>query len=38
VPLPVAASLEAEVDVSVPRVTGAVRAVLGASRPLSNTG
>jgi acetoin:2,6-dichlorophenolindophenol oxidoreductase subunit beta len=38
VPLPVAASLEAEVDVSVPRVTGAVRGVLGASRPLSNTG
>jgi hypothetical protein len=24
--------------VSVPRVTGAVRGVLGASRPLSNTG
>jgi pyruvate/2-oxoglutarate/acetoin dehydrogenase E1 component len=38
VPLPVAASLEAEVDVSVPRVAGAVRGVLGASRPLSSTG
>jgi pyruvate dehydrogenase E1 component beta subunit len=37
VPLPVAASLEAEVDVSVARVTGAVRGVLGASRPLSST-
>jgi pyruvate/2-oxoglutarate/acetoin dehydrogenase E1 component len=33
VPLPVAASLEAEVDVSVPRVIAAVRGVLGASRP-----
>ena len=31
VPLPVAASLEAEVDVSVPRVIAAVRGVLGAS-------
>jgi len=33
VPLPVAASLEAEVDVSVPRVIAAARSVLGASRP-----
>jgi pyruvate dehydrogenase E1 component beta subunit len=38
VPLPVAASLEAEVDVTVARVAGAVRGVLGASRPLSSTG
>ncbi|MDX6339604.1 MAG: pyruvate dehydrogenase component beta subunit, partial [Streptosporangiaceae bacterium] len=38
VPLPVAASLEAEVDVSVSRIAGAVRGVLGASRPLSSTG
>jgi acetoin:2,6-dichlorophenolindophenol oxidoreductase subunit beta len=37
VPLPVAASLEAEVDVSVPRVVAASRGVLGASRPLSTT-
>src|SRR5580700_4932319 len=36
VPLPVAASLEAEVDVSVPRVIGAVRAVLsGAPIPIT---
>ena len=35
VPLPTAASLEAEVDVSVPRVVAAVRGVLGASGPLS---
>ena len=34
VPLPVAASLEAEVDVSVPRVIAAARGVLGTSRPL----
>ncbi|HEX3387651.1 MAG TPA: pyruvate dehydrogenase complex E1 component subunit beta [Streptosporangiaceae bacterium] len=33
VPLPVAASLEAEVDVSVPRVVAAARGLLGASRP-----
>ena len=33
VPLPVAASLEAEVDVTAARVAGAVRGVLGASRP-----
>ena len=32
VPLPVAASLEAEVDVSVPRVVTAARGLLGASR------
>jgi pyruvate dehydrogenase E1 component beta subunit len=38
VPLPVAASLEAEVDVTVARVAAAVRGVLGASRPLSSTG
>jgi pyruvate dehydrogenase E1 component beta subunit len=38
VPLPVAASLEAEVDVTAARVAGAVRSVLGASRPLSSTG
>lgn len=37
VPLPVAASLEAEVDVTAARVAGAVRSVLGASRPLSET-
>lgn len=35
VPLPVAASLEAEVDVSVPRVVAATSGLLGASRPLS---
>ena len=38
VPLPVAASLEAEVDVTAARVAGAVRSVLGASQPLSSTG
>jgi acetoin:2,6-dichlorophenolindophenol oxidoreductase subunit beta len=37
VPLPVAASLEAEVDVSVPRVTGAVRALLGQARDESSS-
>jgi hypothetical protein len=37
VPLPVAASLEAEVDVSVPRVVAATSGLLGASRPLSTT-
>jgi pyruvate/2-oxoglutarate/acetoin dehydrogenase E1 component len=35
VPLPVAAPLEAEVDVSAPRVAAAVRRVLGVSPPLS---
>ncbi|HEY7882171.1 MAG TPA: pyruvate dehydrogenase complex E1 component subunit beta [Streptosporangiaceae bacterium] len=38
VPLPVAASLEAEVDVTAARIAGAVRSVLGTSRPLSSTG
>jgi len=37
VPLPVAASLEAEVDVSVPRVVAATSGLLGASRPLSTS-
>ena len=37
VPLPVAASLEAEVDVSVPRVAGAVRAQLGQARDESSS-
>jgi pyruvate dehydrogenase E1 component beta subunit len=37
VPLPVAASLEAEVDVTVARVVMAVRGLLGASRPLSTS-
>ena len=37
VPLPVAASLEAEVDVSVPRVTGAVRALLGQAKDESSS-
>jgi len=37
VPLPVAASLEAEVVVSAARVAGAVRSVLGTSQPLSST-
>ena len=37
VPLPVAASLEAEVDVSVPRVAGAVRALLGQAKDESSS-
>jgi acetoin:2,6-dichlorophenolindophenol oxidoreductase subunit beta len=37
VPLPVAASLEAEVDVSVPRVAGAVRALLGRAKDESSS-
>ena len=37
VPLPVAASLEAEVDVSVPRVAGAVLALLGQAADRSSS-